>query len=499
MSDADKPGQESTRIPDWIPGWFIRAGEVVEVGQLADEREAVRWMGGTDFPVGFLRPGESVGPAKPPQKGITIITDRVSGMGLAVPPDYWVVRDRRGALALYNPEDFKRWTRLTDLEWTPPAERPLPALTEALRKLGAEEEPELHPPGRPRKSGPFGGESDELPPCTCLDRDGQVHEQACVRGIALRSRAERQIIDADHLAEGLARGAGWMGTPPAQGTRRQLILDTLGETLETAESDGRDTTPLELADAVESALLCATIDAEGQIERQTLKPSPIHAQLDRISIPRTAAEAGKGGENRNLALWERVELVVERLSQASYVPAPEGKVPEGTKELHIVLDSRPQTLPQMIFVELEDQNGAGVGGFERRQVDDLTHVVIPYGRDDQWVQRLAMAAIVAGQDVDRPFPAEALDALLEEFGIRPTFPRDWPHRPEVVEIPEEIRREIVGLPPEATEEDTEAWGQRMLEEREQARAGESRFAEERDCAYALLRWLLPVTVAKRID
>lgn len=41
--------------------------------------------------------------------------------------------------------------------------------------------------------------------------------------------------------------------------------------------------------------------------------------------------------------------------------------------------------------------------------------------------------------------------------------------------------------------------ERLYGEREEARTGESRFAEERDCAFALLRWLLPVAVAKRLD
>lgn len=32
----------------------------------------------------------------------------------------------------------------------------------------------------------------------------------------------------------------------------------------------------------------------------------------------------------------------------------------------------------------------------------------------------------------------------------------------------------------------------LLDQREEARAGESTFAEERNAAFALLRWLLPV-------
>jgi hypothetical protein len=48
------------------------------------------------------------------------------------------------------------------------------------------------------------------------------------------------------------------------------------------------------------------------------------------------------------------------------------------------------------------------------------------------------------------------------------------------------------------EEVTES-ADRYHEQREQARAGEGRFKEERDAAFSLLRWLLPVTVARPLD
>jgi hypothetical protein len=40
---------------------------------------------------------------------------------------------------------------------------------------------------------------------------------------------------------------------------------------------------------------------------------------------------------------------------------------------------------------------------------------------------------------------------------------------------------------------------RLYTQREEARAGEGRFKEERDAAFALLRWLLPVTVARPLS
>ena len=51
-------------------------------------------------------------------------------------------------------------------------------------------------------------------------------------------------------------------------------------------------------------------------------------------------------------------------------------------------------------------------------------------RDDEWVQRVVMVAITAGQLCDVPFPADALDAVLRDFGVRPTLPRTWPTRGE---------------------------------------------------------------------
>lgn len=45
-------------------------------------------------------------------------------------------------------------------------------------------------------------------------------------------------------------------------------------------------------------------------------------------------------------------------------------------ELHVVLASENGT-PIMQFVEIEDEHGAGIGGFDRIEKDGLTHIVIP--------------------------------------------------------------------------------------------------------------------------
>jgi hypothetical protein len=521
VSDQNQPGQESTKIPDWIPGWFIRAGEVLEEGEKPETREAVRWMGGTDFPIGFLRPGETVGPAKPPQRGITIsYLDSRIGAGLSVPPNYWVLRDQKGSLALYSDFDLRRgWARQTDREWTPVA----------LRQLGEEVEA-----NRPKSEARNARQlyKDDLPPCSCTDPKSQIHDEQCVRGIEIRRRRdERMAAEADRAIEAIPDG--WQGTHPAQGTRRRLIFDAL-----LSQNVLSATEVQEFTDAIESALLRSTIDDEAMARgadalvvdikrvdegREADAQEAISAvgeALDRLDAPQASTFAGRI-DRLFRELRDTIDLQRERISQMRFVehagrqlftddPRPAGNVPPGTRELHIVLAANyASDDPSEFFVELEDQDGRGLGGFESRQGDPGTRrVVIPYGRDDQWVQRVAMAAITAGQDVDRPFPADALDTLLEDYGIRPTFPRDWPsrdgqaaHEPERLEVPEEYKQAIVeGAAEVVNEAESErAWGQRMLEEREEARAGEGRFGEERDCAYALLRWLLPVTVAKRID
>lgn len=65
-----------------------------------------------------------------------------------------------------------------------------------------------------------------------------------------------------------------------------------------------------------------------------------------------------------------------------------------------------------------------------RFADAVESALLDYGadRDDSWVQKVVMAAITAGQEIDIPFPADTCDAVLREFGCRPSFPRDWPTR-----------------------------------------------------------------------
>lgn len=235
-------------------------------------REAVRFIGTQDFPINFLRPTEMVFPAPPPQLGVCVgERDSAIGMCLAVPPGYWMVRDADGRPQLYSDEDFKvAYIRNDGQDWIAPVER----------------------------DRPF----DES------------------------SRMEKVAAD-------LASGAGWKGTPPAEGTRRALILGVIDNfAVRLISGVGGKATKrscLNLADEIEAALLKSTIDDEA-----------------RDSV-------------------ERLDTVAEENER------------RGSRELHVVLADNTADSPQMLFVELEDEKGASVGGFEHRLVGQYSHIVIP--------------------------------------------------------------------------------------------------------------------------
>lgn len=252
----------------------------------------------------------------------------------------------------------------------------------------------------------------------------------------------------------------------------------------------------------------------------------VHNLLDGWEIRR---ETDDGGTR---SLFERAREFAERLrrteedldTEQHRVSRPAGTVPRGTSELHVVVAQDASVdYHRTWFIELEDQDGASIGGLERRQGDPGTErIVIPYGRDDEWVQAIAMAAIVAGQEADKPFPADALDAVLLQFEITPTLPREWPHREGAVKSMPAFEKALKEIPVhfddaqrqmakrvfedhgEAEEEEAAPAPDpdredKLLDQREEARAGESRFAEERNAAYALIRWLLPVYVPHHVS
>lgn len=150
-----------------------------------------------------------------------------------------------------------------------------------------------------------------------------------------------------------------------------------------------------------------------------------HNELDRVSIERSEDGAIHSLPHRVAILAGR--YVDEQRRHVELEHAPAGEVPAGTKELHVVL-AQDGDSPHMQFVELEDQDGRGVGRFERREADGLVRIVIPYGRDDAWVTEVAYQAAGAAsgvflrEDGEKVMPSrEVADAvaelLAEGFGI----------------------------------------------------------------------------------
>lgn len=290
---GDRSAGQEGPTPDFIPGWFIpRPGNADTA-----EREAVRFIGTQDFPINFLRPDESVRPARPPQLGVCIQRDGET-MSLAVPPGYWIVRDVDGRPRNWREEDFAaKWIRNNGRDWIAPVERPVQRL------------------------------DDERP------FDSPEKREKVTEALA-------------ELVSGGERPA-WAGEPPAEGTRRRLILETI------REHDGdSDEGQLELADAIEEALLKIDIGAdptgevspastamdvldqleiprtrEGAIltisDRVTVLADELVAyrrdaidagnEFDRISIPRPTGATGEPGTPRTLTLAERAGICIRRV------------------------------------------------------------------------------------------------------------------------------------------------------------------------------------------
>lgn len=305
--------------------------------------------------------------------------------------------------------------------------------------------------------------------------------------------------DLSGLVSGGSRPA-WAGSPPAEGTRRALIHAALkGASL--SYEFNRNTT-LHFADAVESALLKAAIYDDGreadaqeainavgqalnridapqgatfaeridrlyrELARPSLIPSPIHKQLDRVGIRRT--DPGEGPE-RILTLAERVEALIRRYQAQQHAT-------DGVADLAVA------------------------------QAEQLAFAC----RDDAWVSEVAhqaggaVSGVFLRDDPEKVMPAEecaaAVATILADFGVK--APGDHVAE-ESLEFGKHETSDRRPKPSEefdaATRKFLEGEVERLLGGREEARSGESRYAEERDCAFALLRWLLPVTVAKRLE
>lgn len=312
---SDKSAGQEGPTPDFIPGWFApRDGNPDPA-----VREAVRIPDPGDFfPITFLRSTERVSPSQRPQLGFTVGATSQPGhvrFDLAVPPGYWIVRDADGKLYNWRDEDFKAKYRRSERDWTPPVERDVPS-----GRPAAAERVTLTEPKTASEIG--------------------------------RSASE---VDAERRDQ-LRYVEGWQGTPPAEGTRRKLILDTLEDFSARLISGVRGKLTggscLDAADAIEEALLRVvdqgatpesgspasvamdvldglgvgrtrdgailtiadrvTVVADELVERRR-EMVRSGEKLDEISIPRTSDDAGGSEGATTLTLNERVYLAVKRV------------------------------------------------------------------------------------------------------------------------------------------------------------------------------------------
>lgn len=221
-----------------------------------------------------------------------------------------------------------------------------------------------------------------------------------------------------------------------------------------------------------------------------------------------------GGATRMPAFEKAMRQVVEegeadsRLFARQEARRPEGKVPRDTRELHVVIENVADTEgpPDFRFIEIENDKGSSIGGFQRIHPPDeinpsYSHIVIPYGRDDAWVSEVAYQAAGAAtrplleDHPDYVFPAErvrdAVAALLAEFDIPPACSDCQEEQLEVgrAAVEDGAPSTLEHFKEELAEAADDAY-MRLLRQREEARAGEDRFKAERDSALRLLRWLI---------
>jgi hypothetical protein len=538
VSERNKAGQEGP-TPDFIPGWFVpREGNPDPA-----TREAVRIPDPGDyFPITFLRSNERVSPCQRPRLGFTIGTTSQPGhdrFDLSVPPGYWIVRDADGKLYNWRDEDFKaKYVRL-ERKWTAPVERDVPSgepaaaertLEEAARVFdqAAADAVEARAPRTPEL-----GEESHAGPVGVRGPTAVVTEPKVAREIGKSARG----VDAE----------AWKGTPPAEGTRRKLILDTIERTA--LSYVPARSTAIHFADAIEEALL-KVVD-QGATPESGSPASVAMDVLDRMEIDRT-----RGG--KILTIAERVteladELVAsrrecDRLEIGASVERLDVSAEEsnsrGGRELHVVLRKDDDDHSNLLFVEIDNEKGTSVGGFERREVDGLVHIVIPVPypvgpvgvkckrggthawprnphrdgrsclkcgifpeeaalafRDDAWVSEVAYQ--VAGAATrplledhgDYVFPAErvreAVAGLLSDFGI-PRACADCAEE-QIGHGAKEAgdRRDATIKQLEAEVGRLGAEVERLLTGREEARAGEDHWKAQRDAAFRLLQWVLP--------
>jgi hypothetical protein len=280
---------------------------------------------------------------------------------------------------------------------------------------------------------------------------------------------EELHLSAEQLRDELADGEGWKGTPPAEGTRRKLIYDVIRRQLIFGAASNERV--LEIADAVESALLKSTIAAEDD-GREADAQEAINAvgeALDRLDAPQAATFA------------ERIDRLYREPREARDSPS----------QVHRLLDKANALLDEASI----PPNGGILTRLKEllRRFDIAERMFVGDNAElEESRSRLKRIYRLATETGGPPRHTCDLYADLREIaGIARA---DYPAEPPAAATPQ----------PDAEEADEkieylESEVGRLLGQREEARVGESRFAEERDCAFALLRWLLPVTVAKRLE
>lgn len=284
-----------------------------------------------------------------------------------------------------------------------------------------------------------------------------------------RSPTEEYEVEV-RAGESPSRMPADLGEPPAEGTRRRLILETI------REHDGEsDEGQLELADAIEMALLEADdeitdvdrlnaiakerwerigeLEEQLEVKEKTIEglASTVDAQADCLSGVGKQARRdrvmavlekhefrlydGHGGKltaANATDLANEIERAFGLLRDNPHIPADykrridtaEPILPRPfdepshmlrqLRELHVLLEpinGEPGVSPDYRFVEIEDQDGNGVK-FDWQvhppKDDRYFRVVIPYDRDDTWARNFAIEIRAAQGPLDR---------VLEEFGV----------------------------------------------------------------------------------
>lgn len=446
---ADQEGP----TPDFIPGWF----EARKGNPDPAMREAVRVpITGDHFPITFLRAIERVSPASD-HPGFTVGPTPADRFDLAVVPGCWLVRDADLDLHVRTDEEFATTYTRSDRNWTPPTRRlrDNPHLPADYKRLIDTAEEIL-----PGERGPRG----------CGPGD-----------------------------PGVPGPDAWEGTPPAEGTRRALIRDVLsGSSARLTNGAGGYLTngsALRLADDVESALLQSTIDEEA-MERGA---EALTAGIEKVDV--SYVRPAEDTRHRLIfdtilysGLWADLPTEADgwyllRARLASQVEA----VVDRVDQLRYVSSSGESSVER--FCEAQRKSHAGL------QHTDPDFSEFHRGADTAFAEVLGLLTRRGGSEVT----VSPIHTALDEAGIRRYDGYGTPQR-RILTLQERIevllgsfaarQNTIDGL---ASTVDAQGKSRaeivercdQLLEQREEARAGEGHWKSQRDAALRLLQWAIP--------